>query len=241
MTQMTMGRRLFLTGAAGTLAAVGGGVRPALALREEVMIQTYESQAEMTPDAAIALLKEGNARFVESRNAERDLAEQVRVTSGGQFPFAAVVTCIDSRTAGELIFDQGIGDIFSARIAGNYVNDEILGSLEFACALSGARAIVVVGHSNCGAIRGAVDDVIYGNLTETLAQIKPAVAAVEGFEADRNAANPAFVQAVADKNVELTVARIMERSPILAAMVEAGELALVGAMYDIHTGEVTFG
>jgi carbonic anhydrase len=239
MTQLTICRRLFLTGAAGALAAVGG--RPALALREEVMVQTYESQAEMTPDAAIALLKEGNARFVASRAADRDLSEQMRVTSGGQFPFAAVVACIDSRTPPEIIFDQGIGDIFSARIAGNFVDDDILGSLEFACALSGARAIVVVGHTNCGAIRGAVDDVIYGNLTETLANIKPAVAAVEGFDGERNAANPAFVQAVADKNVELTLARIMDRSPILAAMVESGELGLNGAMYDIHTGEVTFG
>jgi carbonic anhydrase len=164
----------------------------------------------------------------------------VRVTAAGQYPFAAVVSCIDSRVAPEIVFDQGLGDIFSARIAGNFVDDDILGSLEFACALSGAKAIVVVGHTNCGAIRGAVDNVIYGNLTTTLANIEPAVAAVPGFDADRTASNAAFVQAVADKNVELAMARILQRSPILAAMVADGKIALAGAMYDIATGEVRF-
>ena len=240
MMTFDLRRRLFLSGAAGALAAACALPGPAFALREEVMIQTYESQSEMTPDEALGLLKAGNARFVASRSLERDLTEQVEATASGQFPFAAVVTCIDSRTSGELIFDQGIGDIFSARIAGNYVNDDILGSLEFACALSGAMALVVVGHTNCGAIRGAADDVIYGNLTETLANLKPAVAAVQEFDADRTAANPAFVQAVAEKNVELTLQRILDRSPILESLIDAGDLILAGAMYDIHTGEVVF-
>ena len=237
MTKFEIARRMFLGGA---LACAGLTPGAAMALREEVMIRTRESQTQMTPAEAIALLKEGNARFVEARQAERDWLEYMQVTAAGQYPFAAVVGCIDSRVPPEIIFDQGIGDIFSARVAGNFVDDDILGSLEFACALSGAKAIVVVGHTQCGAIRGAVDNVIYGNLTTTLANIEPAVAAVEGFDGARTVANGAFVQAVADKNVELAIARILQRSPILAAMVAEGNLALAGAMYDLTTGAVTF-
>jgi len=236
MTTWTMERRLFLGGA----LAAGFAPQAAYALREEVMVRTSETQALKTPAEAIELLREGNARFVAARQQNRDWQKSVRVTAGGQFPFAAVVGCIDSRVAPEIVFDQGLGDIFSARVAGNFVDDEILGSLEFACALSGAKAIVIMGHTNCGAIRGACDHVIYGNLTETLANITPAVAAVEGFEGERTAANPSFVQAVADKNVELTQARILERSPILAKMVAEGRLALAGAMYDLETGVATF-
>jgi carbonic anhydrase len=171
---------------------------------------------------------------------ERDLMRQVRATGDGQFPFAAIVGCIDSRAPNELIFDQGIGDVFSVRIAGNFVNDVKRGSLEFACAASSAKLIVVLGHSECGAIRGACVDVVLGNLTQTLANIKPAVAAVPGFESDRTSGNAAFVQAVADKNVELTIERIRQRSLILRGMVDDGAIGLVGAMYDVHTGQVIF-
>jgi carbonic anhydrase len=238
MSQFEMGRRMFLAGTTGALVAAGSGT--AFAMREEVMVQTHESQAAMTPEAALDRLREGNMRFVEAKQAQRDYLKQMRVTAEGQYPFAAAVACMDSRTAPEQIFDLGIGDIFTARVAGNFVNDDILGSLEFACALSGAKVVVIVGHTACGAIRGACDNVIYGNLTTMLANIQPAVAAVDGFEGDRSAQNGAFVQAVADKNVELAIERIKERSPILAAMAKAGDIALVGAMYDVATGEVQF-
>jgi carbonic anhydrase len=150
------------------------------------------------------------------------------------------VGCIDSRVSNELVFDQGIGDIFSARIAGNFVNDDILGSLEFACKVAGAKLIVVLGHTECGAVKGACDDVVMGNLTQTLANIKPAVAAISGYKSDRSSKNNAFVQSVTEKNVVLTVHRIRERSPILLDMVNKAEIGLVGAMYDVHTGKVTF-
>jgi carbonic anhydrase len=140
----------------------------------------------------------------------------------------------------QLIFDQGIGDIFNARVAGNFVNDDILGSLEFACAAAGARLIVVMGHTECGAIKGACDDIVLGNLTQTLANIKPAVADVSGYDSDRTSKNSKFVQAVAAKNVVLTVGRIRERSPILRDMVDKGQIGLEGAIYDVHTGKVTF-
>jgi carbonic anhydrase len=140
-----------------------------------------------------------------------------------------------------LMFDQGIGDVFSARVAGNFVNDDMLGSLEFACAAAGAKLILVVGHTECGAIKGACDDVVLGNLTQTLANIKPAVAAVSGFDQDRSSANGAFVQAVAVRNVELTIERIRQRSQILKDMESGGDIAIKGAMYDVHTGVATFG
>ena len=171
---------------------------------------------------------------------KRDYMQQAKATATGQFAFAALVSCIDSRESAQLIFDQGIGDVFNARIAGNFVNDDILGSLEFACALAGARLIVVMGHTECGAVKGACDDVVLGNLTHTLANIKPAVAAVSGYDSDRTSSNQAFVQAVANKNVALTVERIRERSPILRGMADKGQIGLVGAMYDVRSGKVAF-
>ena len=171
---------------------------------------------------------------------KRNLMKQVKATASGQFPFATIVGCIDSRASNELIFDQGIGDIFSARVAGNFVNDDILGSLEFASAAAGSRLIVVLGHTECGAVKGACDDVVLGNLTQTLANIKPAVAAVAGYDSDRSSNNNKFVHAVTEKNVALTVERIRERSPILLDMVKKGQIGLVGAMYHVHTGKVTF-
>lgn len=194
----------------------------------------------MTAEEALARLKEGNGRFVAGRREERDLVRQVRLTSGGQSPFAAVLGCIDSRVAPELVFDQGIGDILSVRIAGNFVNEDVLGNLEFACEVAGARVIVVLGHSNCGAIMGACDGVRLGHLTGLLSHLQPAVAAVDGAEGARNSENASFVQQVAEKNVDLTVQAIGEGSPVLQEMAATGKIAVVGAMYDVGSGVVTW-
>ena len=238
-------RRDFMKKAGSGLLATAAGSGIALSAlqahaAQSAMTQTKKTQAAITPQKALQMLKEGNNRFVQGNMLKRDLMQQVKATGGGQFPFATIVGCIDSRASNELIFDQGIGDIFSARVAGNFVNDDILGSLEFASAAAGSRLIVVLGHTECGAVKGACDDVVLGNLTQTLANIKPAVAAVSGHDSNRTSKNNKFVQAVADKNVVLTVERIRERSPILRDMVNKGQIALVGAMYDVHTGKVTF-
>ena len=238
-------RRGFLQTAGTTFIAAAAGSSVALSpgwaeSAVSAATQTKQTQAAITPQKALRMLKEGNARFVNNRMVKRNLMRQVKKTAGGQFPFAAIVGCIDSRVSNELVFDQGIGDIFSGRVAGNFVNDDMLGSLEFACKVAGAKLIVVLGHTECGAVKGACDDVVMGNLTQTLANIKPAVAAVSGYRSDRTSSNRAFVQAVTDKNVVLTVQRIRQRSPILADMADNGGIRLVGAMYDVGTGKVTF-
>jgi carbonic anhydrase len=244
MSTFPKDRRSFLKGAGWTMLACGCAVtlpvQRAMAA-DACASQTAKSQAAMTPDAAFKRLKDGNARFVGGMSQNCNHMTQVRDTGDGQHPFAATVGCIDSRASNELMFDQGVRDIFSARVAGNFVNDDMLGSLEFACAAAGAKLIVVVGHTECGAIKGACDDVVLGNLTQTLANIKPAVAAVSGFDQDRSSANGAFVQAVADRNVELTIERIRQRSQILKDMESGGDIAIKGAMYDVHTGVATFG
>ena len=201
-----------------------------------------ETQATMTPERSLLALKEGNLRFMNNQKANRDLLEQVSDTSSGQFPFATILSCIDSRASAELIFDQGVGDIFSVRIAGNFVNTDILGSIEFACKLAGTKLVVVLGHTLCGAVKGACDDAKLGNLTSMLAKIKPAVEAVtEPSDQElRNSKNSQFVNDVSAKNVHLTIDRILEESEVLAEMQRNGEIKIVGAMYDIHTGEVTF-
>ena len=193
-----------------------------------------------TPDQAVAALKAGNERFLAEGMYNRDLKAQVEATAGGQTPFAVVLGCIDSRVSPELVFDQGIGDIFSARIAGNFANTDIIGSFEFATLLAGARAIVVLGHTECGAIKGACDGAQLGNLTHTLSNLAPAVYAVTEVEGGRSSANAAYVQAVADENVRLTVEALTERSAVLRELVEDGKLEIVGAMYDVATGEVDF-
>lgn len=234
-------RRIFLKGAASSAVAVGFGLSASAAgAAQSCEAQSKETQEATTPQMALQMLKDGNARFVQGKMLSCDFMAQVRATGDGQFPFAAIVGCIDARVSNELIFDQGVGDIFSARVAGNFINDDMLGSVEFACAAAGAKLIVVVGHTECGAIKGACDDVVLGNLTQTLANLKPAVAAVSGHEADRSSGNAAFVQAVADKNVQLTIERIRERSSILRGMADRGEIDLAGAMYDVHTGRVSF-
>lgn len=201
---------------------------------------TQEIQSKIEPADAIQRLKDGNARFVANRQLDRNLLQQVQNTGAGQYPFAIVLGCVDSRVAPEVVFDQGIGDIFSARIAGNFVNDDILGSMEFATRVAGAKLIVVLGHTNCGAIMGACDDVELGNLTGMLTKLKPAVDAVHISEGPRNSQNSAFVQQVAVKNVQLTVEAIKQRSPLLNEMLGKDEIAIVGAMYDVETGEVSF-
>jgi carbonic anhydrase len=201
---------------------------------------TKESQGTMTPEKAIMFLKEGNERFQNNLKANRNLLQQVNETSDGQFPFAAVLSCIDSRVSAELVFDQGLGDIFSVRIAGNFSNDDILGSLEFACKVAGSKVIVVLGHSSCGAVKGACDNVKLGKLTGMLDKIKPAIKEVEMNYDDRTSKNTEFVQAVADKNVEMTVQAIKDNSEVLNEMVNNKEILIVGAMYDVATGAVTF-
>jgi carbonic anhydrase len=207
---------------------------------DEYITQTAKSQANMTPDEAIQMLKEGNERFVNNQMVNRNLLEQVEKTSTGQYPFAAVISCIDSRVPTEIIFDQGIGDIFNGRVAGNFVDEDMLGSLEFACKVAGSKAIVILGHSHCGAVKGACDNVELGNLTGMLQRIQPAVDAVTDVKEFRTSQNPEFVQKVADAHVELTVEDISENSSVLKEMIDNGEIKVVGAMYDIETGKVTF-
>ena len=203
---------------------------------------TKETQATMTPEKSLQYLKEGNIRFQNNLKANRNLLEQVNDTSDGQFPFATILSCIDSRVSSELIFDQGLGDIFSVRIAGNFVNEDILGSMEFACKLAGTKLIVVLGHTACGAVKGACDDAELGNLTGMLSKIKPAVKAViEPKDMNlRNSKNSEFVDNVSAKNVQLTIDKIKQESPVLAEMQTNGEIKIIGAMYDINTGVVSF-
>ncbi|MCU4154916.1 hypothetical protein J1N10_02945 [Carboxylicivirga sp. A043] len=207
----------------------------------KTLTQTERTQAKITPEKAIELLKNGNKRFLENKLLHRDYHQQLDVTADAQYPFAAVLSCIDSRIPVEVVFDQGIGDMFSVRIAGNILNDDILGSLEFACKLSGTKAIVVMGHTSCGAVKGACDDAKLGNLTQMLDKIKPAIeqTATEDGEA-RNSGNIEFVNNVASKNVELTIENIKSQSTVLKEMADNGEIAIVGAMYDVKTGLITF-
>ncbi len=192
-----------------------------------------------TPQEALQQLKDGNKRFTDGNRIPRDFTKQIVKTAQGQFPFAAIVSCIDSRVPAEIVFDQGIGDIFSARLAGNIIEQDMLGSLEFACKIAGSKLIVVMGHSGCGAIRGACDDVQMGNLTALLDKIKPVVDSVK-TEGERNSNNTAFVEDVAKENVIYGIKVIKEKSPILKEMIDKGEIILVGAMYDIETGKITF-
>jgi carbonic anhydrase len=201
---------------------------------------TKEMQNAITPAMAMDILKEGNKRFVSNLKINRNLLQQANETSDGQHPFAVILSCIDSRTSAELIFDQGLGDIFSVRIAGNIVNEDILGSMEFGCKVAGAKIIVVLGHTKCGAVKGACDHVEMGNLTALLNKIQPAVHDEKTETLDRSSGNTEFVEKVSKINVKRTVHSIMERSPILKEMIEAGSLGIVGGSHDITSGEVTF-
>ena len=203
---------------------------------------TKETQTSISPEKAIQLLKEGNNRFIENKAINRNLLDQVKATSSGQFPFATILSCIDSRVSSELIFDQGIGDVFSARVAGNFVNEDILGSMEFACKLAGTKIVLVLGHTSCGAVKGACDDAKLGNLTALISKIKPAVEAVEEpiDKSLRNSSNIDFVNTVAKKNVHMTIANIRTQSPVLKEMEDQEMIKIIGAMYDIKDGSVSF-
>lgn len=203
---------------------------------------TKETQSKMTPDSALQALKDGNKRFQDNVSLSRNLKEQVSETAGGQYPYATVLSCIDSRVSSELIFDQGMGDIFSARVAGNFVNEDILGSMEFACKLAGTKLVVVLGHTACGAVKGACDHARLGNLTALINKIEPAVEAVSEPQDEnlRNSSNIDFVNKVAEKNVHMTIENIRKESPVLAEMEANNEIKIIGGMYDISNGAVTF-
>ena len=201
---------------------------------------TKETQATTTPQMALEFLREGNHRFVNNLKSNRDLLKQVNETRDGQFPFAAVLSCIDSRTSAELIFDQGLGEIFSIRIAGNVINEDILGSMEFACNIAGSKLIVILGHTKCGAIKGACDNVQLGNLSTLLNKVQPSVYYERTVTENRNAENSEFVEKVSRIQVKRSVEEIIERSVILREMIEKGEIGLIGALYDVETGIVEF-
>lgn len=200
-------------------------------------MQTKETLDKMTPQKALSLLKEGNQRFLGNQKADRNLLEQVNQASTGQYPFAVVLGCIDSRVPAELIFDLGIGDIFNIRIAGNFVNEDILGSMEFACKVVGSKQILVLGHTSCGAVQGALDNVELGNLTGLVSKIKPAV---ESVKSASNQESILQVDRVAEMNVKMTIDKILEKSPILNEMFDNQEIGISGAMYDVASGKVTF-
>ena len=201
---------------------------------------TKEMQNAISPSKALDLLKEGNRRFVNNLKINRNLLQQANETSDGQHPFAVILSCIDSRTSAELIFDQGLGDVFSVRIAGNIVNEDILGSMEFGCKVAGAKIIVVLGHTKCGAIKGACDNVELGNLTSLISKIKPAVDQETATTENRTSSNANFVENVAELNVSLSVKNILLKSPIIAEMVKNDQIGIVGGVHDISTGEVKF-
>lgn len=201
---------------------------------------TKEMQAQVTPAKAIELLKDGNKRFVNNLKINRNLLQQVNETSDGQHPFAFILSCIDSRTSVELIFDQGLGDIFSCRIAGNILNEDILGSMEFACKVAGSKVVVVLGHTKCGAIKGACDNVKLGNLSILLNKVTPAIESEVSTKQNRTSSNHEFVENVAVLNVRQTLKQIPLKSPVIAELVEKGEIALIGGMYNVETGVVEF-
>lgn len=207
-------------------------------LKERVL--TAAEQKALTPESVIQRLKEGNKRFMKNDLTLRDNSALVRDATEGQYPKAVILSCVDSRIPVEDVFNKGIGDLFVARVAGNFVNEDILGSMEFGCKVSGAKLILVLGHESCGAIKSAIDDVKLGNITAMLAKIKPAIASSQDFVGDKTSKNDDFVDAVAKKNVLLTIQNIKDKSPILKEMAEKGEIKIVGAYYDLHSGEVIF-
>ncbi|MFD0799145.1 carbonic anhydrase family protein [Maribacter chungangensis] len=206
-------------------------------LVEQVL--TADEQAALTPDSVIQSLQEGNQRFVEGDLTARDHTEQIRKTVGGQFPKAVILSCVDSRVPVEDVFDKGIGDIFVARVAGNFVNEDILGSMEFGCKVSGSKVILVLGHEHCGAVKAAVDNVKLGNITAMLSKIRPAVASV-AYNGDRSSKNEEFVHLVCEHNVNKTIQDIRDNSPILKEMEDKGEIKIIGGVYDMDTGKVDF-
>ena len=202
--------------------------------------QTQDSQNKLTPDQAFLMLKEGNQRFAKNLKANRNLQQQVIETSEGQFPFATILSCMDSRTSAELIFDKGMGDIFSIRIAGNVLNDDILGSMEFGAKVVGTKIILVLGHSKCGAVIGACNGVKLGNLSQLLEKIRPAIDAEDKIKENRTGSNESFVNSVTINNIHLVMDQIRNQSLIIAEMEKHGDVQIVGGVYDVTNGEVTF-
>ncbi len=229
-------RRLFC----GCLAAAVPFASAAVHAQSACAVFTPERQQNTTPDEAIALLKQGNERMLSGKSTNCDLVTQVKDTAAGQAPFAVILGCIDSRVSPELIFDQGVGDIFCARIAGNFVNTDIIGSLEFATKVAGAKAIVVLGHNNCGAIKGAIDKVQLGNLTAMLQNIEPAIESLGKLHGERDSHNHEFVQQAAIANAKLAAQNIQKRSEVMSDLIRAGQLRVVPAMHDLATGRVSW-
>jgi carbonic anhydrase len=211
---------------------------PPPASKDPMKAHTVETQATMTPEKAVHFLREGNERFVNNLRAKRDLLAQVNDTRDGQFPFATVLSCIDSRTSAELIFDQGLGDIFSVRIAGSIINDDILGSMEFACKVAGSKAVIVLGHTKCGAIKGACDHVQLGNVSTLLNKIEPSIYAERETKENRTSKNAEFVERVSEIQVRRSVLQIVEHSMVLRSMIEEKQIQLIGALYDVESGKV---
>ncbi|HEX8816343.1 MAG TPA: carbonic anhydrase family protein [Terriglobales bacterium] len=237
-TNPSLDRRSFLHLAAGACA-----ITPVAAFSLQFASGNSSlSKAErdrLTPDQVIDQLKKGNDRFRTGKAATRNYLDEQRASASGQYPAAVILGCLDSRVPPEIVFDAGIGDAFIGRVAGNVVNDDMLGSMEFACAVTGAKAVVVLGHTACGAVKGAIDDVVLGNLTGLLARIKPAIPATN-FTGDKSSKNAQYVNAVAHTNVELVLADIRRRSPILEDLEKKGSIKIAGAMYDLSTGAVDF-
>jgi carbonic anhydrase len=230
-------RRMWLKAAVSTVTVIAGlGFEAGTA---EAAALTKEKRDSLTPDEIIELMKKGNARFRSGKMQTRDFLAQKRATTAGQYPAAVILSCIDSRAPAEIILDAGIGDTFNARVAGNVANPDILGSLEFACAVSGAKVVLVMGHTSCGAIKGAIDNVQLGNLTGLLDKIKPAVDATQ-YSGERSSKNLAFVDAVAQTNVQQTITAIRNGSPTLHDLESKGQIKIVGAMYELTGGEVKF-
>jgi carbonic anhydrase len=231
-------RRSFLKASAAipAIAFTAAGVLSSAARADAL---TKAQRDKLSPDEILALMKKGNRRFYSGKREARNVLAQQRASAKGQFPAAVLLTCIDSRAPAETILDLGIGDVFNCRVAGNVENSDILGSMEFACKLAGAKVVLVMGHTACGAIKGTIDNAELGNLTGLLAKIKPAVTATS-YSGERTSKNDAFVDAVARKNVETTIANIRKDSPVLAGMESSGAIKIAGAMYNLETGVVDF-
>ena len=218
-------------------------ITPVIAVAADTPVSrvlSQEQQPALSPDDVIPLLSEGNRRFVNSELTRRDHSAQIRDAMDGQFPKAMVLSCLDSRVPVEDVFDLGIGDIFVARVAGNFSNTDILGSMEFATKISGAKAILVLGHEHCGAVKAAIDNARLGNITAMLKNIKPAIDAFADYEGEKTSANPEFVHMVAEKNIRLTMDEIRANSPVIKALEEQGDVAIIGALYDMDSGRVEF-
>ncbi len=233
-----LNRRSFLKvpAAAAAVGLIGGNLCGSVAHADAL---TQEQRDKMTPDEILAEMKRGNERFRKGEEPKRDFLAEQKASAKGQFPAAMILSCIDSRAPAETIMDLGLGNAFNARVAGNISNEDILGSMEFACKLAGAKVVLVMGHTACGAIKGAIDNAELGNLTALLAKIRPAVKATE-FDGDRSSKNAAFVNAVARKNVELTMTQLLEKSPVLRELQSKKAIKVVGAMYDLETATVEF-